>query len=152
MGTTDDITTTIFQQKANARSRLKQKSKTDIDDRLTCEKQLKSLQNELKEIKSNKVVEEQMRNENDHLSSEMDKTTNEKYTLQEDIKKWRLNSEKMKSVIEDLKERLKKEPEKSEMFNYNQQLKNEVESLKRANSLMRDNSNTDKTNYQEKVS
>ena len=49
-----------------------------------------------------------LRNENDHLSSEMDKTTNEKYTLQEDIKKWRLNSEKMKSEIEDLKERLKK--------------------------------------------
>merc|ERR1712119_140506 len=145
MGTTDDITTTIFQQKANARSKLKQKSKTDIDDRLTCEKQLKSLQNELKEIKSNKVVEEQMRievekvqsqsvvekdeqqkqekkkfeatirqmgfeindlkrfhsdlrNENDHLSSEMDKTTNEKYTLQE----------KMKSEIEDLKESYKR--------------------------------------------
>lgn len=37
------------------------------------------------------------------------------------------------------------------MFNYNQQLKNELESLKRANSLMRDNSNTDKTSYQEKI-
>ena len=38
----------------------------------------------------------------------MDKNTSEKQTLQEDIKKWRLNSEKMKSEIEDLKERLKK--------------------------------------------
>ena len=38
------------------------------------------------------------------------------------------------------------------MFNYNQQLKTEVESLKRANSLMRDNSTTDKTSYQEKIS
>ena len=38
----------------------------------------------------------------------MDKTTNDKQMLQEDIKKWRLNSEKMKSEIEDLKDRLKK--------------------------------------------
>merc|ERR1712070_384635 len=104
------------------------------------------------EINDLKRFHSDLRNENDHLNSEMDKNTNEKQTLQEDIKKWRLNSEKMKSEIEDLKERLKKEPEKSEMFNYNQQLKNEVESLKRANSLMRDNSTTDKTSYQEKIS
>merc|ERR1712070_1199569 len=101
------------------------------------------------EINDLKRFHSDLRNENDHLNSEMDKNTNEKQTLQEDIKKWRLNSEKMKSEIEDLKERLKKEPE---MFNYNQQLKNEVESLKRANNLMRDNSTTDKTSYQEKIS
>ena len=59
-------------------------------------------------FKTFKRFHSDLRNENDHLNSEMDKTTNEKQMLQEDIKKWRLNSEKMKSEIEDLKDRLKK--------------------------------------------
>ena len=59
-------------------------------------------------FKTFKRFHSDLRNENDHLNSEMDKTTNDKQMLQEDIKKWRLNSEKMKSEIEDLKDRLKK--------------------------------------------